>query len=262
MGIAGPLGRSVRDLVLLFSVQAGHDPRSPLSLEGGEDWLGRLDDPTPAPRVAWLADLNGHLPFEDGVLALCEAALNDAQQDGWRVEPFVPDFDFESLWQAFVTLRHATSGSALKIHLDDPARRDLLKPEARWEAEGALDLRAPRIHAASTVRTAWFKQVLSLFERFDLLAIPTAQVFPFSIETHWPAEIAGRAMDSYHRWMEVAALATMAGSPAINVPVGFDGEGRPMGMQLIGRPRGDLAVLQAAAAYEKFTPHGGGVYGK
>ena len=106
------------------------------------------------------------------------------------------------------------------------------------------------------MRTAWFRHVVSLLDRFDFLAVPTAQVFPFPIDRHWPAEIAGRKMDSYHRWMEVCALATMAGCPAVNVPVGFDDTGRPMGMQLIGRPRGDLAVLTLAAAYEEVTPYG------
>jgi amidase len=57
-------------------------------------------------------------------------------------------------------------------------------------------------------------------------------------------------MDTYHRWMEVVALATFAGLPCLSVPVGFNGEGLPMGMQLIGRPRGDLEVLRLARRYE------------
>ena len=71
------------------------------------------------------------------------------------------------------------------------------------------------IHDASIVRSRWYKAVLGLFERYDLLALPSAQVFAFEAETHWPSEIAGRKMDSYHRWMEVTALATMAGCPVV-----------------------------------------------
>ena len=115
-----------------------------------------------------------------------------------------------------------------------------------------MALPPPQIYAASTVRSNWYGTVLGLFERYDLMALPTAQVFPFDAELHWPAEIAGRKMDSYHRWMEVTSLATMAGCPAVNVPVGFDVMGRPMGMQLIGRPRADAEVLSAAADYERF----------
>jgi amidase len=58
-------------------------------------------------------------------------------------------------------------------------------------------------------------------------------------------------MDTYHRWMEVVIYATFAGLPCISVPVGFDERGLPLGMQLIGKPCGDLALLQLAHAYEQ-----------
>ena len=251
MGVEGPMARSVADLALLLGVQAGYDPRAPLSLDDAFHWSASDRQVNRGWRVAWLGDLGGHLPVEPGVLELCAAALARAEAGTFRIEPTSPDFDFEALWQAFVTLRHATSGAALKIHYDNPRQRDLLKPEAVWEIEGALGLTAPKIHDASIVRSRWYKTALKLFERYDLLALPSAQVFAFAAETHWPAEVAGRAMDSYHRWMEVTALATMAGCPVANVPVGFDRSGRSMGMQLVGRPRADAEVLSAAAAYEQ-----------
>jgi amidase len=76
-------------------------------------------------------------------------------------------------------------------------------------------------------------------------------VFPFDVEQRWPSQIAGRAMDTYHRWMETVVPWTLAGCPVISVPVGFNDAGLPMGMQLIGRPRADLAVLQLARGYER-----------
>jgi amidase len=245
------MARTVADLALLLGVQAGHDPRSPLSLDGGFDGPAAPRGEGRPWRVAWLGDLGGHLPTEEGVLALCEAALRDAGKGPFRVEPVVPAFDFEALWQAFVTLRHATSGVALKVHHDDPRLRALLKPEAAWEVEGALALTAPQVHAASVTRSDWYRAVLGLFGRHDLLALPSAQVFPFDAGLHWPAEIAGRRMDSYHRWMEVTAFATLAGCPTVSVPAGFDAGGRPMGLQLIGRPRADAEVLGAAADFER-----------
>ena len=83
--------------------------------------------------------------------------------------------------------------------------------------------------------------------------LPSAQVFPFDAATHWPKEIAGRAMDSYHRWMEVAVIVTMTGCPALNVPVGFNGQGLAMGMQIVGRNQAELSCLQLAYAYEQAT---------
>jgi amidase len=70
---------------------------------------------------------------------------------------------------------------------------------------------------------------------------------------HWPEEISGRSMDTYHRWMEVVIAASLAGVPALNVPVGFDARGRPMGMQLIGPMGADKAVLELGMSYELVT---------
>ncbi len=129
--------------------------------------------------------------------------------------------------------------------------RARIKPEALWEYDGAQGVSAADLMSASAVRSAFHAHVLALFERFDALALPVAQVWPFDAKERWPKEIAGRAMDTYHRWMEVTLHATFAGLPAISVPAGFDPSGRlPMGLQLIGKPRGDAELLELAAAYE------------
>jgi amidase len=252
MGIEGPMGRTVRDLAMLLDVQCGYDAQAPLSYDKPASFLDGLREPATGGHIGWLGDLGGHLPLEPGILDLCEAAL--IRFPGFSTEPLLPDLDFEALWQAFVTLRQASSGAALNVLYDDPAKRRLLKPEAIWEAEGARVLTAPQIYVASLTRSAWYRTLLALFERFDLLALPTAQVFPFDVTLHWPREVVGRPMDSYHRWMQVSAFATLGGCPAVNIPVGFDERGRPNGMQLIGRPRGDLEVVKAAAAYEAAMP--------
>ncbi|TPI37297.1 amidase [Mesorhizobium sp. B3-1-9] len=254
MGVEGPMGRNIRDIALLLDEQAGYHPHAPLSYAKEGSFLDGFGAKASGGRIAWLGDLGGHLPTEPGVLDLCEAALARFAAASFRSEALVPDVDFEGLWQAFVILRQASSGCGLKAHYDDPAKRKLLKPEAVWEVEQAMGLTAPQVHAASVRRTSWHRTLLSLFERFDLIALPTAQVFPFDVTTHWPREVAGRPMDSYHRWMQVSAFATLGGCPALSVPAGFDEKGRPMGMQLIGRPRGDLAVLKAGAAYEAILP--------
>ncbi|TPL04246.1 amidase [Mesorhizobium sp. B2-4-16] len=258
MGVEGPMGRNIRDIALLLDEQAGYHPHAPLSYAKEGSFLDGLGAKASGGRIAWLGDLGGHLPTEPGVLDLCEAALARFAAASFHSEALVPDVDFEALWQAFVTLRQASSGCGLKAHYDDPVKRKLLKPEAVWEVEQAKRLTAPQVHAATVRRTSWHRTLLALFERFDLIALPTAQVFPFEVTTHWPREVAGRAMDSYHRWMQVSAFATLGGCPALSVPVGFDEKGRPMGMQLIGRPRGDLAVLQAGAAYEATLPWAAG----
>ncbi len=81
-----------------------------------------------------------------------------------------------------------------------------------------------------------------------------AQVFQFDAGLHWPGEIAGVAMDSYHRWMEIVAGPSLAGLPTLAVMAGFAPDGLPGGLQLIGPDQRDFAVLQLAHAYEQTRP--------
>jgi amidase len=118
-----------------------------------------------------------------------------------------------------------------------------------------MALTGPKLAKASEGRTRIYEAFRKAFETFDFVALPTAQVFPFDVERHWPREIAGVMMDSYHRWMEVTLPPTMAGLPVLAIPAGFGGSKRlPIGIQLIGPRNADLAVLQLGHAYEKASP--------
>ncbi len=250
MATEGPMGRTVEDVALLLSVMAGHDERVPLSLSGdGRMFADKLEPDVKGKRVAWLGDLAGAVAIENGITQLCNHGLSVLEKAGANVEPVSLDFDYERLWQAFKVLRQFSAGGGLMAHFNNVAERTLLKPEAIWEIEQSLKLSAQDVYQASVVRSDWYACVFKAFESFDFLAMPSAQVFPFPVEQHWPKTINGVAMDSYHRWMQIVSLGTMSGCPVINVPVGFDGN-RAMGMQLMGRPRHDLAVLRLARAYE------------
>ncbi|WP_419897057.1 amidase [Roseomonas sp. USHLN139] len=256
MSTDGPMGRTIADVAMLLSVQAGYDMRAPLSLAApGFRFEDRLAEGASGGfRAGWLGALGGHLPFEPGVLELCTQALGVFRDAGGAVDAAKVDFDPERLWRAFVTLRQQSIGGKHDEVYRDPAKRALLKPEAIWEIEGSHKLSALDAYKAGIDRGAWYKALTRLFAEFDVLLIPAAQVFPFDGGTHWPQQIAGRAMDSYHRWMEVVVGATMAGCPSISVPAGFSEDGLPMGLQIIGPPRGDLRVLQVAARYEAACP--------
>jgi len=253
LGVEGPMARTAADLARLLAVQAGPDRRAPLSVnEAPAIFAETLGTPDRGVRIAWLGSLNGHLALEPGIAEVCEDALRTLESLGCVIEVGSLGFEPERLWQAWITLRSMLAGGALSAHYHDPKRRDLLKPEAIWEVEQGLTRTAHDIYRASVVRSDWYRAALTLFERYDFLALPSAQVFPFDLRSNWPAEIAGRAMDTYHRWMEVVVPATMAGLPAVSVPAGFGGaQGLPIGLQLIGPPRADRAVLQLAHAYDQ-----------
>jgi amidase len=90
-------------------------------------------------------------------------------------------------------------------------------------------------------------------DTYEYMIIPSAQVFPWDAKIPWLKEIAGRAMDSYYKWMDAQVQITMSGLPALNVPVGFNRDGLPMGMQIVGRHQAEFACLQLAYAYDIAT---------
>jgi amidase len=255
MGTSGPMGRNTEDTIRLLHSMAGGDPGNPLSLR---DTLPAPDQFNPMRlqglRIGWLGDYDGHLATEPGVLDVCEASLRTLTDNGVVIEPCMPQYDMNRLWQTWLTLRHWTKHGQRGLY-DNPDTKRLLKPEAVWEIEGSFDTSAAEIYEAGIARADWYRALRSLFDKYDFLIAPTAQVFPFSKDIHWPKEIAGKAMDTYHRWMEVVIGGSLAGVPVANVPAGFDERGRPMGMQVMGPFGHDQRVLEFSLAYEKVTGH-------
>lgn len=249
----GPMGRSVADVAALLSVLAGPDEGAPLGrTDDPRVFAGPLDADVTGTRVAWVGDLGGHLAFEPGVLELGRGAADVLASLGCHVEETVPDFPFDELWQVMLVWRWWKALDLEPLHAD-PASRRALKPEIRWEIERGLALSGLDIARAVAARQRWFETVTGLFGRYDAVLAPSAQVFPFDAATPWPAEIGGRRMDTYHRWMETVAPWSLAGTPVLGMPAGFDGRGLPTGVQLVGPPGADLDVLRLGHAYEQAT---------
>lgn len=239
LATVGPMGRSVRDLELLLGVMGRPDPGHPHSMPAFEPMAD-----APKLRIGWIADWDGYYAMEDGVLSCARQGLQRFEAQGHEVVPLTPEFDPARLWQAWVTLRAWAIAEAQRPIFDRPELRAQLKPEAIWENEKGRALTAAEVHAASAVASEWFRWVAAA--PVDGLALPTAQCFAFPAEWDWPKQIAGRAMDSYHRWMEVVIPASLIGLPCIAVPAGQDGQGRAMGVQIMGKRGSDAALLAAA----------------
>ena len=254
MSVLGPMARSIDDLALLLSVQAGYDARAPLSLGGdGSEFAPPIAAEAKGARIGWLADFGGFAPCEPELLEVCRTALGACERLGFEVEATSPDYPVERAWEALLILRAWTAGARVMAHYNQPAERALLKPEAVFEAESCLKLSACDVTRASVIRSQWTGAVTALFERFDYLAAPTAALFPFPAEWDWPHAIAGRPMATYHEWMKLAFLITLTGLPVLAAPAGFSRVGLPIGLQIVGPNRSERGLLGFGQAYDEAT---------
>lgn len=249
----GPMGRTVEDVARLLQVQAGINPEVPFGRPAGDYVSGLQGASLKGKRIGWLADWGGAYAMEPGILALCEAALRQMEEMGAEVDILAPPFPAEKLWSAWTTLRAMLNAGGFKAIYDQPDKRAQLKPETLWEIEQGRSLSAAAVYEASVIRSRYYAHMARLFTRFDAVALPTAQVWPFPAEWRWPSQIDGRPMDTYHRWMEVVIPVSLIGLPALSLPVGFGAEGLPMGMQLAGPVGADAAILAMGQAWHEAT---------
>ncbi|MCP1909509.1 Asp-tRNA(Asn)/Glu-tRNA(Gln) amidotransferase A subunit family amidase [Bradyrhizobium elkanii] len=129
--------------------------------------------------------------------------------------------------------------------------RDKIKSDIIWNTELGLKQSTSRLAWAERERAALFWRMVEFVQKYNLLVTPGAPTAAFDVMLRAPTTIAGKPLENYMAASTLTAAITMAGSPAIAVPCGFDKHGRPVGLQLVGKPRGEAALLQAALLYEK-----------
>ncbi len=249
LSVLGPIARTVADAAFLFSAMAGPDPRAPTSFpEEGKTFAGPLARDFRRTRIAWSRDLGG-LPLDPRIPEVLEPHRKTFRALGCRVEDAEPDFTGAK--EAFETLRAVgflnRYGTYLKTH------REALKDDVVWNIEEGLKRTAQDIASAETLRTTLFHRLRTFLDKYEFLVCPVNQLPPFPVEEPWPREIAGVRMENYLDWMKSCYYVTIASHPAISVPAGFTPEGLPVGIQIVGRYRDDLGVLQLAHAFEQAT---------
>lgn len=252
--VPGPMGRTVADVALLLSVLAGPDPRCPLSLETPDpaSYRAPLRRERRGLRVAWAPDLGGRVPVDPDVRAVLAEQGQVWEELGWEVEEACPDLDGGD--EVFKVLRAHAFDRALGPLLD--TSRDALKPSVVWNIEEGRRLGGSDLARASAEHTRILLAAAEFFRRYDVLLAPVSQVAPFPVELEYPDVVDGQPQHTYIDWMRSAYLISLLGGPALSVPAGFTPAGLPVGLQIVGRPRAERAVLEVGAAYETATGHG------
>ena len=245
--VEGPMGRSVRDVALMLDAGSGADPGDPLAFTCPEDsFVGELEGTDLPKRVAFSPDL-GVVPVEKEIATICEAAAERCRDLGADVTRDIPDFS--GALAGFQTLR-----AVLFAVLMEPVlarHRDEIAPEIVGNIERGLELSPAQIFEAERERAALFHRVAAFFETHDLLICPAASVAPFPVEQRYVAEIDGKPCETYIDWFAITFALTMTACPVVSLPCGFTAEGLPVGIQIVGKPRGEAALLRAALRLEE-----------
>ncbi len=245
LSVFGPIARSVDDAALLLGALAGRDGRDPKSVAAP---AGALDPVVPASldglRVAWSRNL-GDLPVASAVTAVLEPRRDQLAALGAHVTDAEPDLRAADF--VFDTLRavgFASFAPLLEAHEGE------LKEAIVWNIRKGLALSGGEIARAVAARGAVYASIETFLRDYDVLALPTAQVLPFPVEQEWVEEIDGVVMEHYVAWLRSCSRITVTGHPAISIPAGWSDDGRPVGLQLVGRHLEERRLLSVAAAFE------------
>jgi amidase len=252
--VVGPMGRTVADTALLLAVLAGPDPRVPLALDQPPPAVvdpaqisALLDRDLSGLRIAWSPDLG--LPVEPEVLHVLAPARQVLAGLGGIVTDAAPDLSgADEVFRTFRAFAFATFRRDLLT-----TAPDLIGPNVTWNIQRGLELTTEDLSRATVLRAGLAERITAFFADFDVLACPVSQVAPFDITLDWVHEINGQPLQTYLDWMASAYFISATGLPAISVPAGFTPGGLPVGLQLVGRRRGDWDLLAVAHAFESAT---------
>jgi amidase len=248
LGVVGPLARTVADVTRLFEVMAGPDPQDPASAP--VPVRKRSDEEIRKLRVAYFED-DGVTPVTPETEAAVRTAAEALRQQGFQVEAWRPQ-NLDRVWQLWWNL----FGRAVQTAFEPTVRgrEQELSPMYRaWREHVALQPALDSQEWMNTMigRDALRGKLLERMEEFPILLCPACAIPAFHHgEREW--QVQGRKVE-YLKAMSYSQWFNLLGNPAAVVPVGKSPEGLPIGVQVVGRPWEDEAVLAVAAKIEEIT---------
>jgi Asp-tRNA(Asn)/Glu-tRNA(Gln) amidotransferase A subunit family amidase len=253
LGVLGPMARTVPDLCLLLSAMASDDARDPLAYTVAGRQVRTPDEFFPPRavrldrvRAAFTPDF-GFAPTETHIAEVFAEKTGLFRQLFAEARDSTPDCYGAD--EAFAILRAV---AFLASHLERVRTRpDDVGPNVRANVEEGLGYSAADVARAQVLQTNLYRRWQRFFQDHDVLITPSITISPRPWTELFPTEIDGKPTKSYFHWLALAYAVTLAGHPAVSLPVGRDRNGMPFGLQIVGPRGGDAYVLGVAAALEK-----------
>ena len=252
MQVTGIMGRAAEDVALALQAVAGPSDLSPLTQAvAGRDFVGAVRGADPSGvRVAYCPDLAG-IGIDASVERVCREAVRALEGAGVVVEEVALDLSYAR--KPFLALRGLWFLSMLHRHLN---MLEHFGPNVANNVRAGLGTTLEEVGAAEQVRRRIWEEFRELFQRFDFFLTPTMAVPPFPVEENYPRTVGGREMETYVDWIAPTFVLSMTGLPVGSVPAGLDPDGMPVGLQVVGRPRAEEAVLGMMRAVQEARPVG------
>lgn len=246
ISVVGPMGRNVEDACLQLAATVGIDDRDPLSHQA--DGMSFLQ-----PRLADLASLRvgytedfGVCLVDDGIRDVFRqriGAIRHLFRSCDEVQPDMAEAD-----RCFDIVRAASFVAGFKEAYEKEP--ESLGPNVRANYEMGAAMTLSDASWSHLEQTAIFRRFQRLYDDVDIILAPTTPISPFPWTQLYLEEINGRKTRNYYHWLGLTYVVTLATNPALSLPCGVDHNGMPFGLQVIGRHRGDLALLGIARSLE------------
>ncbi len=250
MDTAGPMTRTVQDCALMFGAMAGHDSKDPASAARAcPDYSAQLSDGVRGLRIGVVPGYFFHHlqpPVHDAV----RAALTAFQGLGAQLV----DVDIENI--------HGNISAQLTIESAEPSTY-----HQRWLRERPQDygedvrtllevgelLLATHYLQAQRYRSLLRNEFLAAFRKVDAFVCPTLPFTATKLGATTVVIESGVEEDMLSAIMQFTGVPSLTGLPSLNVPCGFDADGMPIGMQIIGRPFDEATLFRMGHAFQSAT---------
>ncbi len=247
----GCLARTPEDMSILLDVIVGQHKEDPISFSLNSSFreTNLSDQDFSKIKIGWLSNMNDNYQYDSELIEICNKKLKSLEKNKIRIEYLKPKLDVHKLWNCWGTLRaKSIYEDIITMNIKDINE---MTSQAIWEYNKGIKLNEKDVKLALNSRIELSNDVNNLFGNFDFLALPSQQAFPFDKNLKHPEKINDSPMDTYHRWIEIHIFASLFYLPSISIPIGFNKDGYPIGIQIIGKQSEDLKVLAFAKKYEE-----------
>jgi amidase len=261
--VSGPMARSAEDVALMLQAIIGPSEWSPAAAAPSQpDYVAAVQaGPHRGFRAGYCAD-PARIGIDPDIERVCRNAALGLATDGAKVDEIDPDLS--SARPAFLALRGLWFVTHLSPHFEKAGfddrghggRQPRFGPNVGSNVRAGLTTTTRELAAAEQERGRLWHRFRELFTRFDYILTPCMAVPPFPVEQSFPDAIAGKKMQNYVDWIAPTFVLSLTGLPVASVPCGVDAGGMPVGLQIVGRPQHEGAVLALAGAIQRRHPLG------